>query len=110
MHRNDHPSRPIQAPEDSHNDAVDPVCGMTVDPQVAAGTSVHEGRTYYFCSTACVEQFTADPKKYTGRRSAIAAPGSPPAPRESEAMEYTCPMHPEVRQRGLADARHAGWP
>ncbi len=30
--------------------AVDPVCGMTVDPARAAGQTEHAGTTYYFCS------------------------------------------------------------
>ena len=29
----------------------DPVCGMMVDPQKAAGKVEHAGKTYYFCST-----------------------------------------------------------
>ena len=28
--------------------ATDPVCGMTIDPQAAAGTSKRDGETYYF--------------------------------------------------------------
>lgn len=43
----------------------DPVCGMTIDESEAAGQTTHEGMTYYFCSTACQEQFEADPDKYT---------------------------------------------
>src|SRR5690348_6776623 len=34
---------------------VDPVCGMTVDPASAAGSHVHDGTTYYFCSKHCLE-------------------------------------------------------
>ena len=44
--------------------ALDPVCGMTVDPARAAGQVDHDGTTYYFCSKGCVAKFTADPKKY----------------------------------------------
>jgi len=44
--------------------ALDPVCGMTVDPIRAAGQIEHEGTTYYFCSKGCVAKFSADPKKY----------------------------------------------
>lgn len=32
----------------------DIVCGMQVDPAKAAGTSQHNGKTYYFCSQASV--------------------------------------------------------
>ncbi|MGH9942915.1 MAG: cation transporter, partial [Pyrinomonadaceae bacterium] len=39
----------------------DPVCGMMVEPQSAAGRSEYEGVTYYFCSAACRQRFDADP-------------------------------------------------
>ncbi|HWS89853.1 MAG TPA: heavy metal translocating P-type ATPase [Pyrinomonadaceae bacterium] len=38
---------------------VDPVCGMTVDPARAAGTSEREGVRYYFCSPGCKQRFDA---------------------------------------------------
>ncbi len=44
--------------------AVDPVCGMTVDPAKPGATVKHEGRTYYFCCQQCVARFKADPEKY----------------------------------------------
>jgi Cu+-exporting ATPase len=37
--------------------AKDPVCGINVDEKQAAGTAVHEGRTYYFCSAGCKANF-----------------------------------------------------
>lgn len=43
----------------------DPICGMQVDPEKAAGTSVYQGRTYYFCSIRCKERFDRDPGAYT---------------------------------------------
>lgn len=43
---------------------VDPICGMTVDPERAAGVSERNGQTYYFCSTGCKERF--DTGKETG--------------------------------------------
>ena len=43
---------------------VDPVCGMEVTPQSAAGAWEHEGATYYFCSTACLERFKGDPARF----------------------------------------------
>src|SRR5690349_9800086 len=42
----------------------DPVCGMKVRPERAAGTVEHKGKTYYFCSKSCVQKFSADPEKY----------------------------------------------
>ncbi len=38
---------------------VDPVCGMTVDPARAAGTSERDGVRYYFCSQGCKQKFDA---------------------------------------------------
>jgi YHS domain-containing protein len=46
--------------------AKDPVCGMDVDPQTAAGKSEYKGQTYYFCSPGCKQDFDKDPEKYVG--------------------------------------------
>src|SRR3989344_1717014 len=51
--------------------ATDPVCGMTVDEASAAGTSVFDGRTFYFCSAHCLRAFEANPKPFV-------ASGAPP--------------------------------
>lgn len=45
--------------------ATDPVCGMQIETTDAAGQSDFEGRTYYFCSSACKEQFDANPARFT---------------------------------------------
>ena len=45
----------------------DPVCGMTIDPAEAAGTSEHAGKTVHFCSVGCKRRFDADPAKYEGK-------------------------------------------
>ena len=47
-----------------HTGEVDPVCGMTVDPAHAAGSSRIGNRTFYFCSTSCKQKFNADPAAY----------------------------------------------
>src|SRR5579864_4647196 len=67
--------------------AVDPVCGMTVDPHATAHRYSHHGRTYYFCSAGCREKFAADPAKYLGADAA-----APPAAPVPEGTIYTCPM------------------
>lgn len=46
---------------------VDPVCGMTVDEQKAAGQSEYKGKTYYFCAQTCQRKFEEDPEKYAGK-------------------------------------------
>jgi len=80
----------------------DPVCGMSVNPVKAAGSSEHGGRTYYFCGVGCAAKFKADPDRYVrpsdAERPASAAPVAPN--QNSQLIEYTCPMHPEVRQMG----------
>lgn len=48
--------------------AKDPVCGMDVKPEQAAGTSEHEGKTYSFCSTECKQKFDKNPKQYAGKQ------------------------------------------
>ena len=48
--------------------AIDPVCGMEVEPSTAAGSSEYQGQTYYFCSTGCKRQFDTDPQRYSGMR------------------------------------------
>jgi len=97
----------VQAPG-----AIDPVCGMTVDPATAKFSTQHDGRTYYFCSGGCLAKFQADPAKYQDpvRRGGPSGPPSGRAaarplqkearPLQKQDVEYTCPMHPEVRQIG----------
>jgi Cu+-exporting ATPase len=47
--------------------AKDPVCGMELDEQQAAGTSEYKGETYYFCSAGCKQRFDHNPEAYTGQ-------------------------------------------
>ena len=47
--------------------AMDPICGMTVDPKRAAGSSAYQGKTYYFCSSGCKRSFDKEPQKYAGK-------------------------------------------
>jgi Cu+-exporting ATPase len=83
---------------------VDPVCGMTVDAQIAAGSVDHEGTTYYFCSNSCLHKFSAEPEHFL--RDHVPQENAQTATNQrtkSEALtakeaSYTCPMHPEVLQ------------
>ncbi len=45
----------------SNAPAVDPVCGMAVDPADAAATVTHDGTTYSFCCEGCADAFESDP-------------------------------------------------
>lgn len=73
---------------------VDPVCGMTVQPEKAAGSHVHEGKTYYFCSQGCLAKFRDDPSRYL-TPPAQRRPKPPVVP-AGATVEYICPMDPEV--------------
>ena len=73
-----------------HQQAIDPVCGMTVDPKTAKHKAEHKGHTYYFCSAGCRTKFVATPEKYLDKVEEPAVAGA----------IYTCPMHPEIRQVG----------
>jgi Cu+-exporting ATPase len=73
----------------------DPVCGMDVVPgQAAGGSAQHAGTTYSFCSDSCRNTFIADPTRYVK-----AAPAIPPKAAANDRI-YTCPMHPQIRQKG----------
>ena len=61
--------------------ALDPVCGMAVDSDCAAGRYEYRGRTYYFCCAGCLDKFKSDPEKYlSGREDSEAAPSGKTAP------------------------------
>lgn len=98
---------------------IDPVCGMTVDPEASEHHANHEGTDYFFCSAGCRAKFEAQPAAYAGECAEHGAgsahpahgghdvhqahDGSPDAqsqavPADAEIAEWTCPMHPEVRE------------
>ncbi len=47
----------------------DPVCGMDIDKEKAAGQQEHEGKTYYFCSASCHNKFKATPQAYAHKEA-----------------------------------------
>ena len=53
--------------------AIDPICGMTVDPATAAGSHDHQGQRYYFCGLSCLERFKANPEQAILPRPASSA-------------------------------------
>jgi len=90
---------------------------MKVDPERAAGVYEHAGHTYFFCSSHCLEKFRSQPEAYLHRPVPLAMPvataqiarnkpaaapplrvSEPAALRVESKVEYTCPMHPEVRE------------
>jgi len=104
---------------------IDPVCGMEVDP-TRGKSYVLGAKTYYFCCEGCLDGFKSSPEKYLtkvnesessvgsrgikSRSSAKASPSSVVHSSTSQSAvsrsstadrrEYTCPMHPEIRQIG----------
>jgi P-type Cu+ transporter len=89
----------------TQTEAVDPVCGMTVDPAAGKPTHVHEGTPFHFCSEGCRSKFAADPDRYlkadgAGDHAAHhhdqPAASQQPAEPAPAGTRYTCPMHPEI--------------
>jgi Cu+-exporting ATPase len=88
-HAHDHAT----AGADRTETAIDPVCGMRVDPHTTPHRYSYRGHPYYFCSAGCRSKFAADPEKYLSAEDRAAEP-------VPEGTIYTCPMHPEIRQPG----------
>lgn len=80
---------------------IDPVCGMKVFEKPNAIHREYRGSTYYFCKPSCAAKFEADPERFIKAPGSepMYAPAPPPAPADSDVW-HTCPMDPEVRQKG----------
>jgi xanthine dehydrogenase accessory factor len=52
-------------------EAIDPVCGMTVEIATAHFTSAYHGKTYYFCAAGCKRSFDKEPEKYTQSETSL---------------------------------------
>ena len=74
--------------------AIDLVCGMTVDPAKTPHHAEYKGVAFHFCGASCRTKFIATPLKYLDPSSVEPAEPVP------EGTEFTCPMHPEIRQVG----------
>jgi Cu+-exporting ATPase len=70
----------------------DPVCGMSVSTESAKGHAHLNDQDFYFCSLGCKNKFEANPKQYLEPKK------TEPLPKND--LEYTCPMHPQIRQMG----------
>jgi P-type Cu+ transporter len=95
-------------PTGSLQQAVDPVCGMTVPPGSPLRT-VHQGRTYLFCNPRCQARFEANPSAFVPNVGSAPDPSAGSAPASSagrdsvptnHAGQWTCPMHPEIVRPG----------
>ena len=72
----------------------DPVCGMQVDPDAGKPNEIWQGQSFHFCSDGCHDKFNGDPYFYASgniQRKKDVAEGE---------TDYTCPMHPEIVQKG----------
>jgi xanthine dehydrogenase accessory factor len=60
------PNLPVNQPAaaDGLEEAIDPVCNMTVTVKGARYHSEYEGQTYYFCCPACRKLFQDNPQEY----------------------------------------------
>jgi len=76
----------------------DPICGMTVDPQKAIHFRA-KGVDVYFCCQHCKEKFLQQEKS-----------SAPVLVDEVKSINYTCPMHPEIVQKGPGDCPKCGMP
>jgi YHS domain-containing protein len=59
--------------------AIDPVCGMAVDPATAPASTVYREQRLYFCAPACRRAFEKEPERYrrlAGPRATDASPAS----------------------------------
>ena len=55
----------------------DPICGMTVDPETARNNGLiveSQGKTYWFCSADCKEQFERNPQGFLDKAGQAAPP------------------------------------
>ncbi len=106
--------KPSTAPQASGlgpqaSEVVDPVCGMTISIEDAAGKSDYNDQAYYFCSLNCKRRFDEDPPSFLKPRTEDQGPRTkdrgPRTESEArgprpEASEWTCPMHPEIVRDG----------
>ena len=56
--------------------AIDPVCGMSVDPAHAGGHRHVGGVDHWFCAPGCAERFDQEPARFTGPRGAFEPMGT----------------------------------
>src|ERR1700722_4648401 len=86
----------LSSPAPSGETATDPVCGMTVNPDTAAGHVEHSGKSYHLCSKSCAQKFSADPARYLNGTPSTAHMEAEAAAPHAGRLEYVCPMDPEI--------------
>lgn len=76
---------------DANQQALDPVCGMKVDPERAVAVIEYGSQTYYFCCQGCADRFQSDPEAMLGPSKPVSDPAT------DLADSYFCPMCSEVK-------------
>ena len=76
-----------------HDQAIDPVCGMSVDKSTNLKTD-YQNQTYYFCHVSCLDKFKSTPEPYLIPMDQRAKPEG------MDDVTFTCPMDPEIVQQG----------
>lgn len=87
----------------------DPVCGMPVTAD-SPFSAKYAGQSWYFCSAQCQLEFMAAPERYRPASAPTAPAPAPTAEPAVGAAEYSCPMHPEIRQGGPGTCPKCGMP
>lgn len=77
----------------------DVVCGMDTSTDSEFHT-VHSSTTYYFCSQNCKHKFNENPQKYIEVKNWSTEKQQNKTNENTDTL-YTCPMHPEIQQKGL---------
>ena len=95
------PLPPSAVPPRPTAPVTDPVCGMSVDPARTKHQLTHQDHEFSFCSAGCLAKFRAAPTMYdprsVGRAEAVMKPALAMGAVDAD---YTCPMHPQVVQKG----------
>lgn len=106
-------NRPHPSARPTVHEAIDPICGMRVDPATAVSYSDGQ-QTHYFCSEGCkskfVERQSDGESAPHDHHSADHAHhhGSPTKSNTDDQRIYTCPMHPEIEQVGPGSCPKCG--
>lgn len=79
----------------------DPVCGMDVAPATGGPTADHDAYTLRSCSDECHDRFVDNPATYHNLSDNVGGTAADAGGfARKSGVEYTCPMHPQIRQIG----------
>src|ERR1700751_4203484 len=81
--------------------AVDPVCGMNVNPKTARFRSEHAGKEYLFCCASCLEKFQTNPEKV------LSSPPRPMPPKPVGSGLVTLGMPAAAKSRDGSASRNS---